>query len=466
MMANKLAQAVATVAYLQPEDRPDTLSLAEVVASPQPFLDSLPNDFATQSTQRQLAMIALGRLARNDTLLAAQYLAGWQERFLADERAYVYGQLGWQGALHHLPLASAWYAAATDTPLSDEQIAWKARAALRADDWQGVRDTIQAMSPSMANRPEWIYWLGRALTAQGLEAQARDLYLKLAGQPSFYGNLADEALGRRIDVPPQLKPTSEEIQSAAHQPAIRRALALDRLGLRTEGTREWAWALRQADDHFLLAAAAVAQDAGLFDRAINAADKTRAEHDYGMRYLAPYRSLVSPAVMRLNLDESWVYGLMRQESRFAIDARSGVGAQGLMQVMPSTAEWLARKLGLKAFKTSDMADMNTNVLLGTSYLKMVLQRLDNSPVLASAGYNAGPNRARRWCAEHPQEGAVYVETIPVPETRDYVKKVMSNAGYYAALFAQKPLSLKARLGTISPQGATGATPANEESPLP
>ena len=466
MSANKMTQAQATVAYLKAEDRPDIMTMAEVVASPQQVLDRLPNDVATQPTQRQLAMIALGRLARTNPLLAAQYLEGWRKNFSADERAYVYGQLGWQGALQHLSQATAWYMAATATPLTNEQIAWKARAALFAGDWQGVRDSIQSMSASMAIRPEWTYWLGRALKAQGLDAEARELFQQLAGQPSFYGNLADEELGRRIDVPPQLKPSPDEIKAAALDPGILRALALDRLGMRTEGTREWAWTLRHADDHYLLAAATVAEDAGRHDRAINAADRTVAEHDYSMRYLAPYRSQVRPAVLSLNLDEAWVYGLMRQESRFVTDARSGVGAKGLMQVMPSTAEWIAHKLGVKAFNVSDMADMNTNVLLGTNYMKMVLERLDNSPVLASAGYNAGPNRARRWCDARPQEGAVYVETIPVVETRDYVKKVMSNAVYYATLFEQKPQSLKARLGIISPKSATAGNQKKEELPQP
>jgi len=160
-----------------------------------------------------------------------------------------------------------------------------------------------------------------------------------------------------------------------------------------------------------------------------------------------------------------VYGLMRQESRFVMDARSTAGARGLMQVMPSTAKWVARKLGMTDFVPARMEDMDTNVLLGTSYLKMVLENLDNHPVLASAAYNAGPGRARRWRDGRPIEGAIYIETIPFSETRDYVKKVMSNAVYYSAQFEGKPQSLKARLGVI-PAPAENGDAAGKRDDLP
>jgi soluble lytic murein transglycosylase len=126
-----------------------------------------------------------------------------------------------------------------------------------------------------------------------------------------------------------------------------------------------------------------------------------------------------------------------------------------MQLMPATARWVARKIGLKDFSLLQVNDMSVNVMLGTSYLKMVLDSLDNHPVLASAAYNAGPGRARRWRDGRPLEGAIYVETIPFDETRDYVRKVMSNALYYDALFNGKAGSLKARLGVVQPAAGNG-----------
>src|SRR5690606_35993957 len=183
-----------------------------------------------------------------------------------------------------------------------------------------------------------------------------------------------------------------------------------------------------------------------YDRAIAAADRTRNEHDYHLRYLAPFGEQVRPAARKQGVDDAWVYGLMRQESRFFTDARSSVGASSLLQLTPGTDKWVAKKIGLPTYHHGKVNDTETNLLLGTSYMRMVMESLDNHPVLASAAYNAGPGRARRWRADRPLEGAIYAETIPFNETRDYVKKVMSNAVYYSALFEGQPQTLKPRLG--------------------
>jgi soluble lytic murein transglycosylase len=151
---------------------------------------------------------------------------------------------------------------------------------------------------------------------------------------------------------------------------------------------------------------------------------------------------------------AWVYGLIRQESRFVQHARSHVGASGLMQVMPATAQFVARKIGLNDYSPAQMNDIQTNIVLGTNYLNMVLHDLDGSQAMATAAYNAGPGRPRQWRSTLTRavEGAIFAESIPFSETRDYVKKVLSNATYYAALFENKPQSLKARLGVVAPKG--------------
>jgi soluble lytic murein transglycosylase len=209
--------------------------------------------------------------------------------------------------------------------------------------------------------------------------------------------------------------------------------------------------VRNFDDRELLTAAEVARRNGMYDRAIGAANLTVATHDFGLRYLAPYRDALKPHIKEHGLDEAWVYGLMRQESRFASVAKSHVGAAGLMQIMPSTATWIARKLGLKNYRRSLLDQVDVNLKLGTYYMKTVLSWFDDSPVLASAAYNAGPSRARRWRGELPMEGAIYAESIPFDETRDYVKKVMSNTMYYADQFGAPQKSLKQRMGIVAPK---------------
>jgi soluble lytic murein transglycosylase len=201
----------------------------------------------------------------------------------------------------------------------------------------------------------------------------------------------------------------------------------------------------------LLAAAEGARRQGWHDRAIFAADRTRQLHNYGLRYLTPYREIVEKNARTEKLDPAWVYGLMRQESRFISEAKSGVGARGLMQLMPATAKWVGKKLGWKKFDVNDVSD---NVALGSRYLNEIWRQLSSSQVLASAGYNAGPGRARAWQADRPLEAAIYIENIPFAETRDYVKKVMANAMHYAPAFGSEAGSLKARIGTIPAKGTS------------
>jgi soluble lytic murein transglycosylase len=186
----------------------------------------------------------------------------------------------------------------------------------------------------------------------------------------------------------------------------------------------------------------------LYDRAINTAEKTRDLHDFDLRFIAPYRELASKEAKENGLDEAWVYGLMRQESRFVNVAKSGVGAAGLMQIMPATGRWIAQRLGIKGFDTRRLNDPETNIKFGAYYMRHVLDSLDGQPVLATAAYNAGPRRAQRWRDGKPMEAAIYIESIPFTETRDYVKKVMSNAMYYALRFGQPSVLLVDRLGTI------------------
>ena len=228
-----------------------------------------------------------------------------------------------------------------------------------------------------------------------------------------------------------------------------------------EALREWAWAIRGMDDTQLLAAAELARRAGIFDRAINTADRTAHQHNYKLRFLAPFRDVFNEQARNSGLEEAWVLGLVRQESRFIASARSSAGARGLMQLMPATARWVAKRQGLRNFNLERVLDVPMNVALGTGYLKVVLEDLGH-PVLASAAYNAGPGRARRWRDTRPLEGAIYAETIPFNETRDYVKKVMSNTMYYSQLIGGKLVPLKERLGLIAAK--TAGERSSEELP--
>lgn len=448
-----ITAAKTTLAYLPKGESPDERALAEAARTPKRLLDHLPKSLEHRPA-REVAVLAAARLAKSDYAAAAAELSGPLGERLPDREArYLWGRVAYEAARQHDEQALKWYARAGDGQLDDEQLAWKARAGLRRGAWTQVRDAIDRMSAAARQDPAWTYWYGRALAAQGEEAGARAYYLRIAGQPEFYGLLANEELGYVATLPEvAYVPTDEEVARAAQEPGIVRSLELIRLGLRTEGVREWLYTVRGLNDVRLLAASEVAHRAQVYDRAIQAADRTERLHNFNLRYPVPFRDVFREYARTYQLDEAWVLGLVRQESRFVAEARSSAGAAGLMQIMPRTARYVASKIGLRSYQPRQVTDVKTNVTLGTGYLKMVLEQL-GSPVLASAAYNAGPGRARRWRDAKPLEGAIYAETIPFNETREYVKKVITNSVFYAALLEKRVTPLKERLGIIPPRAA-------------
>lgn len=428
--------------------------LNSAAADPVRYLAKAKLDNASEA-QRSVALFALQRLAKQSPQLAFSQWEINAAYFTADEHHYFYGWLAYEAARKRDTRALEWYKAAGEVPLTGPQLAWRARAALLTQNWHEVWASINAMTPQQQREGAWRYWKARALKALGSLPDANALFDELSSEHNFYGQLSAEEIGiaPAATMPASYQPSTATINAMLAQPAIQRTLVLYRMDLRTDAAREWTWAARKLDDQQLLVAAEVARRNGMYDLAINTADRTVQIHDFSLRYLAPYREALQGYIRKNELEEAWVYGLMRQESRFVYQAKSPVGATGLMQIMPATARWIARQLGMKSYRKALVNQLDTHFKLGTYYMKTVLSSLDNSPVLASAAYNAGPSRARKWRGESALEGAIYAENIPFDETRNYVKKVMSNTMYYSQLFGQPPRSLKQRLGVISAKNA-------------
>ncbi|CAG0974449.1 soluble lytic murein transglycosylase [Methylophilaceae bacterium] len=460
MQAGKISVAKAVSQYISAIDASNIKLIDRAYQNPQQVLQKQSISYKSRYG-RELNLYALDRVARTQPPLALEIWQKNQSQFNAEERSYMWGRLALHAARRHDPIAGKWFGMARDTQLDNEQMAWRARTALRTEDWPAVISAIEAMPATEQETAAWRYWKARALKAQKQIPAANALFVPLSREHHYYGLLAEEELGEIVAAPASVYKANEaELKLVSAKPAIQRALALNDLGLRWEARAEWAWALRDFDDKQLIAAAEIAFRNDWIDVAINTAEKTRLTHDFALRYPTPYRDMMQAYVKENGLDEAWVYGLIRQESRFIGVARSSAGASGLMQVMPATAKWIAKRLGMAGYNPGMITQLDTNIQFGTHYLRYTLDQMDGQALMATAAYNAGPSRPKRWAASQPLEGPIYADTIPFTETRDYVKKVMANAYYYAQQMGHHTQSLKERLGIV-PGNAISVTVTEE-----
>lgn len=421
--------------------------LTQIQANPLGYLWSAPKNNAADYAY---LIFALGRLSDSDLTAGLGAVNRAAEGVPADVQKYLYRTVAYIGGTTVLKnnfnrIILNYFDSSYGIPFSQEEAEIYARQAIRFGAWESLIRAISVMGVDQQREDRWQYWLARAYEQRQDDAskqQAKGIYQTLAQSGDDYHNLlAQEHVGETYSRFDQAQPTPSDVSMLNADINFNRAFALKAISAPAlYSNREWNWAVRQAylkqNDGLLLAAAQKAAAMGWYDRAIYAAERTVNKHNYALRYLTPHQTAVVLHSGNVGLDPAWAYGLMRQESRFVTTARSNVGAGGLMQIMPNTAKLVARQMG-ETYNPAALSDMNTNVRYGTYYLSMIQSQLSNNAVLATAGYNAGPNRALRWQPSDQNLFAdQYVESIPIDETRNYVKNVMTNTIHYGAVLGQ------------------------------
>lgn len=426
------------------------LSLAQlnqIQSNPLQYLWSAPKQ---TPIDHAYLIYAIGRMSENDLNTGIESVPKAIDSVPDAVKQYIYRTVAYMGGTTVLKnnfnkTILNYFDYSYGLPFSPEEAEIYARQAIRFGSWESVIRAISSMNETQQHEDRWQYWLARAYEQRAdatSNAQSIEIYQNLAKAGDDYHNLlAQQHLGQKFTKFNQEQPTTADTAKLSQDINFSRAFVLRTLNAPAVYTnREWNWAVRQAylkqDDGLLLAAAQKASQLGWYDRAIYAAERTQKRHNDTIRYLTPHQSAVTTHSANVTLDPAWAYGLMRQESRFVTTARSHVGAGGLMQIMPNTAKLVAKQMG-ESYNPAALTDMNTNVRYGTYYLSMIQSQLSGNAVLATAGYNAGPNRARRWQPTDLDLPAdQYVESIPLNETRDYVKNVMTNATHYGVVLGQ------------------------------
>jgi soluble lytic murein transglycosylase len=397
---------------------------------------------------------AVRRLARWDGLEA---LGLWQDI----KRRYPFSEDQIRRTEHYIvrnlvrmPDKAAYeFIRSVDVGEQDLQVhAARIRAALMREDWPQVTRWIAALPKAERDTERWTYWLARALEGSGDADAAGRLYRKVAGERTYYGFLAADRSGSEYHLLHAETPVSDDLLRQIGQlDAVRRAHELFALERWVEARREWREATHGMDAESLKAAAILAKQNGWHDRAIFTLARTGYWDDLELRFPLEHIDLVEENARRHGIDIAWVFAVMRQESAFMSNARSHAGAMGLMQLMPATARSVARKvLNKKPPRRRDLFNPDTNIALGSAYLKQVKGELGDSAVLATAAYNAGPHRVTRWLPERTLPADIWIELVPFEETRGYLRRVLAYTVIYEKRMGMKPTRLHERLHPVPP----------------
>ena len=392
------------------------------------------NRWPDNETTRMIAATSLRRLARNDAGLAAEKFEILDNHFNWEDSLGI-------SLLRDIALYSA-VAMEDDTvshmirvPVAfrDSQLLeWWARFLLSQQDWPAVVSVIEQMPDDTRNDDRWRYWLAQAGLRSGLTKPPSKLLTDLSQKASYYGFLAADELGLAYSIcPGQADVDPLEVQRMAAVEGLARALELRRAGLDDWAVREWVQATGRLPVSELKAVAALAVREGWYDRAIFALGNSGDLNLYDWRFPLLWEKDIIKAATANQLDPAWVYGTIRSESAMVETARSSANALGLMQVTPATGKQVAKKHGLQWRGASQLKTAPGNLPLGTAYMSDLYQDFNQNPVLVSSAYNAGPNAVKRWLDTRPlSETAIWVETLPYFETRDYIPRVLAFTTIY------------------------------------
>lgn len=456
------ALAKASAAEASEKDLPASVEeISALLDNPLSAVNSRRVDLSGEDPR--FAVLVVLRLARHQPSLAADAARTFDYKLSAFWKSLIWSYIGYVGIANQAPQSESWFDNADSGALLlrpqlvvelNPLFEWKARAILRNKNWTKLASFIETMPDRIKKSELWTYWLGYSLLKTGRSKTAEVVLEKISSNATFYGKLACDALGKEYPLPKNtFKPTPEKVEEWAYDPSLMRARALYRLHMYIEGHREWNWAARELQSEEFITLAEYAKNKLLIHRMINTSlNSGKKIVSIEQRFPMPHFSLIKQVCDAQNMPFTWVYGLIRQESRFMTGVNSSAGARGLMQIMPATAKWVADKLGFVGFKESSLTELEMNIILGSAYLNLLYSDLDSSYVLATAAYNAGPLRARVWRATITEEtpAAVFIETIPFYETRHYVKNVLSNMHTYSMRTSEPIKNFTEFLGVVRP----------------
>ena len=446
---------VTLVSYLSKRLNPDYQKLAQswINIHNNPYKYTKNPKLEDNEIGREILTHGVLRLARQNIKKAVQRFDELKDQysFLPGEVTELERTLAIRAAKSQSPLAEQLLDQIDVYHINDEVFHYRLKTALAKLDWPLLKRWTSGDISDDEVKLRWRYWHARALEETGESDKAKAIYTELAKERDYYGFLAADKVNAPYKMNHYPLPANkEELDRIASLPAIKRAYELYNLGFTYPARREWHHALSKMTTYQMQMAATLASQWGWYDRAIFTMAQAKAYDDLVLRFPVTFSDLLDKYANKRGLDPSWVYGLVRAESAFIEDVRSPAGALGLMQVMPRTGRLTARNIGMKNFHPNKLKQAETNIPIGSAYMKQMLDKFNGNMVLATAAYNAGPHRVDKWL---PQKGCsvpdIWVEQIPFNETRKYVSRVLYFANIYDWRLNNQIKPLKERMALVT-----------------
>ncbi|GLR72540.1 transglycosylase SLT domain-containing protein [Agaribacter marinus] len=391
------------------------------------------------AVEAQVMTYGLSRLIWRDSKLALRTFEKAKNKltFNAEQLGIISNKFAVSLAIERDKHAEDWLIKANEIAPDDETMRWHLAYLLRQQNWYKISLLIEKSLPQLTNENQFQYWLARAYEQIGKQGDAKALYKQLAENRDYYGFLASARLGiphslahKSIDVDDRL------VVKVLSSGEAKRAYELRRIEREYRARLEWLSMQRKLSDSEKLAAAVVSSEWGWHDQTIFTLGRMRSLDDVERRFPLAYADLLLPEAKKNNIQPEWSLAIARRESSFMPDAVSSANARGLMQILPSTAKYLEKR----RVTSRELLNPKLNAKIGNKYLRYLMNKLDDNTLLATASYNAGWHKVRKWLPEKDAVDAdIWVELIPYKETRNYVKAVMAYQQIYQGkLVASEP----------------------------
>jgi len=451
MQNNEIGLATYLTKRLNPEYK--VLARKWIQIHKNPYKNTRKPNLIDNETSREIIAHGILRLAKSKPEKAVKRLESLKTKysFSSSEIAEIDRIVAIRAAKKKSKLASVLLDQIDNYHVNDEVFHYRLRTALLNEDWALLKKWTMGKPSIKDIELRWFYWHARALEETGESKKAKQIYLKLSKERDYYGFLSAD----KINMPYSMNhypvtDDNEEFKRISSLPAMMRAFEFYQLGMNTNARREWNHALKKMTSYQMQMAAALAVKWKWHNRAIITMSKARALDNLILRFPILFEDLLTKYAKKNNIEQSWVFGIVRAESAFMEDVSSPVGALGLMQVMPRTGKHVAKIIGLKNFKKRKLREAKTNIPIGSAYMKMMLDKFDKNIVLATAAYNAGPHRVSKWLPKKTctQEPDVWIELIPFNETRKYVRRVLYFSNIYDWRFKKPIKPIKERMPLI------------------